>query len=434
MADKRTTPETPQAAQQDASQGPRRSKRAAPTIDLTASEVPQAAASEAPADGTPDESASDGPAQRSTPEHSTARRSASVSALAIAAGSGAAVVLIALFVLWLKGIVPVGSANDSAQISALEKQVRDLQNRPSAAPRAETDEALRQRVAKLEQTIANLPGDAAIADKLAAADNAMKSLGTALAALNQRADNAATNAAEARKAADAATKAVADLQASMKAAAANAAAGVPRADFDAMERRVTTLENSAKAAHEEFAKNSGTDRAARLALSAAALRDAAQSGAPFEAELVQAKSLGADTKVLMPLESFAAGGVPSTQGLAQELRAMMPGLIKLWHAQAPQGGFLERLEANAGKLVRVTPIDAPRGDDPSAILARVEIDAARADIPAALADLDKLPDLKLTDQSYTPLQMWIVKSKQRQAGLDAARQFAADTARGLGQP
>ena len=41
--------------------------------------------------------------------------------------------------------------------------------------------------------------------------------------------------------------------------------------------------------------------------------------------------------------------------------------------------------------MRIRPVDAPAGDDASAVLARVEIDAAKADIAAALADIGKLP-------------------------------------------
>ena len=52
MADKRTTPEVPegaqQAAPQDATSGPRRKKRAAPTIDLTATEMPSPEAASPP--------------------------------------------------------------------------------------------------------------------------------------------------------------------------------------------------------------------------------------------------------------------------------------------------------------------------------------------------------------------------------------------------
>jgi hypothetical protein len=162
-------------------------------------------------------------------------------------------------------------------------------------------------------------------------------------------------------------------------------------------------------------------------LSATALREAALSGAPFTAELAQAKSLGADEKVLVPLEPFAAAGIPAAQTLAQELRVLLPAMLKISGAQAPEGGFLERLQANAGKLVRIRPLDAPPGDDASAVLARIEIDAAKADIPVALADLGKL-----ADATRAPAQAWIAKAQARQAALTAVRQFAADTARALG--
>ncbi len=125
---------------------------------------------------------------------------------------------------------------------------------------------------------------------------------------------------------------------------------------------------------------------------------------------------------------FAASGIPPAPALAQELRALIPAMQKASGAQAPAGGFLERLEANAGKLVRIRPVDAPAGDDASAVLARIEIESTRADIPAALADLEQLdPAVR------APAQAWIAKAQARQAALAAARQLAADTARALGK-
>ena len=140
------------------------------------------------------------------------------------------------------------------------------------------------------------------------------------------------------------------------------------------------------------------------------------------------KSLGADEKALAPLEPFAATGVPTQAALAHELQALIPAMLKLSGAQAPAGGFLERLQANAGQLVRIRPVDAPPGDDASAVLARIEIDAARADIAAALNDLGKLPDA-----ARAPAQAWIAKAQARQAALTAARAFAVETARALGK-
>ncbi|MFI4961029.1 MAG: COG4223 family protein [Hyphomicrobiales bacterium] len=414
MADKRTTPETPAGAQpdapQDAGSGPRRKKRAAPTIDLTATEMPSPPHEAAPP---PQSDPPPAPAQEPPAE---ARPGDPISLATLAAGvTGAATVMLVLVALWLTGLLPVrfmASTDTGAQVSVDTKAI----------------DALTQRVSKIEGTISKLPaGDAGVAERLAAADSAMKSLGIALTALNRRSDDTAATASQARERADAAVKAVTELRASVQDAAKNSSSGISLADLDALQKRMAALEQSAKAARDDIAKASSADIAARLALSAAGLRDAVASGAPFAAELAQAKSLGADDKVLAPLAPFAATGVPTPPALAQELRALLPAMLKISGAQALEGGFLERLQANAGKLVRVRPVDAPPGDDPSAVLARLEIDAAKADIAAALADLGKL-----ADATRAPAQAWIERAKARQAALAAARQYAADTARALG--
>jgi hypothetical protein len=414
MADKRTTPETPAGAQpdapQDAATGPRRKKRAAPTIDLTATEMPSPPHEAAPP---PRSDPPPAPAQEPPAE---ARSGGPISLATLAAGvAGAATVALVLAALWLAGLLPVRtvtSTDTGAQVSVDTKAI----------------DALNLRVSKIEGTISKLPaGDASVAERLAAADSAMKSLGIALTALNRRSDDTAATASQARERADAAAKAVTDLRASVQDAAKNSSAGISPAELDALQKRMAALEQSAKSARDDIAKASSADIAARLALSAAALRDAVASGAPFAAELAQAKSLGADDKTLAALAPFATAGVPTAPALAQELRALLPAMLKISGAQAPQGGFLERLQANAGRLVRIRPVDAPPGDDASAVLARLEIDAAKADIAAALADLGKLADV-----TRAPAQGWIERAKARQAALAAARQYAADTARALG--
>jgi hypothetical protein len=283
-------------------------------------------------------------------------------------------------------------------------------------------DALNDRIGKIEATIAKLPaGDASVTERVTVAENAMKALGLALAALNRRSDDVAASATLARDRAEAVEKAVTELRSSVQDAAKNAAAGISSAELDALQKRIAGLEQAAKMVT--------TDMPARLALSAAALRDAAVSGAPLTAELTQLKSLGVDDKALAPLEPFAASGVPSPAALAQELRALLPAMLKLSGAQAPAGGFLERLQANAGQLVRIRPVDAPPGDDASAVLARLEIEAAHNDINGALSDLGKLPDA-----ARAPAQAWIKKANERQAALTAARAFAVETARALGKP
>jgi hypothetical protein len=408
MADKRTTPEAPAGAQQtapqDAAQGRRHKKRAAPTIDLTATEMPPSEAASPPQPDPP------------PPAQEPPAPGGPISMATLAAGvAGAMAMTLVLVALWLTGVVPVryaASTDTGAQFLADTKAI----------------DALTQRVSKIEAAISKLPAnDASVAERLNAADNAMKSLGIALTALNRRSDDIAATASQARERADAVAQAVTDLRASVQEAAKYSSAGISPGELDALQKRIATLEQSAKAARDDIAKGSSADIAARLALSAAGLRDAVASGAPFAAELAQAKSLGADDKILVPLAPFAAAGVPTAPALAQELRALLPAMLKLSGAQAPEGGFLRRLQANAGKLVRVRPVDAPPGDDASAVLARLEIDAVKTDIAAALADLGKL-----ADATRAPAQAWIAKAQIRQAALAAARQYAADTARALG--
>jgi polyhydroxyalkanoate synthesis regulator phasin len=413
MADKRATPETPQQPAQDSSrdaQGePSRNKRAAPTIDLTAKEVPgEGAAAESPE------------AAAAIPHRSSLAR------LGIAVGAGAALVVLALFGLWRGGIIPIGTANSpalAAKVAELEKQVSELQSRPAV----NADTALAERVDKIEAAVAKLsPADPAISDKLAAADKAMKSLGLALTALSHRTDDASANAADARKAADAAAKAVADLQTSIATNAASSAAGVPQADIEALKQRVAALETQAKSAHETLARNGGNDSAARLALSAQVLRSAVTVGAPYAAELAAVKQLGGDATALAALAPFAANGIPDKKALANELTAAIPQMEKIVGAPPASANFLERLQANAGSLVSIRPVKAPQGDDPSAVLARVEVDAANADVAAALADLARLPE-----KVRAVAAGWIEKAKARQAAVAAANQYAAATARAL---
>jgi hypothetical protein len=409
MIDKRTTPEAPEGAPQAAPERSRRKKRAAPTIDLTATEVPppQDAAPQsdpapepAPPPEAPTSAAPSPEPPRAKPPRNT--RYAAYGIALVAGFAGAVIMAGIVTALWLADVLPIpGPSDQRAQIGVLARQMQALQDRPAPAIDNKAIDALNARLAGIAST---------------------------LTALNSRSDEITAAAGQARERADAAAKAVADFEESAK---ANASAGASRADLEVLGKRLAALESAAQSAQSDIgkiaAKTSGNDQAARLALSAVSLRDAVTSGTPFAVELAQAKALGADDKILAPLASFASTGVPAAPALAHELNALLPSLIKKADAAAPQGGFLDRLQANAGKLVRIRPVSAPPGDEPSAVLTRLEIDAAKVDIAAALADLGRLDEA-----TRAPAQGWIEKAQARQAALAAAKQFAADTARALG--
>lgn len=473
MADKRSRPEAP---------GGGRRKRATPTIDLKATEVapaPADAASPAPAAAPPDPPVRNpqpepepvreppskptpspppqqdppppidepppkeeppAPVEEPPPVHGEAagephepRVSVRFGPILAAGFIGAALVALLVGGLWWNDLLPprvAGSSSAVAQIAALEKQIQDLQNRPAPAPAIDSEaiDALRQRLSTIESNLAKLPsGDPAVAERLAAADNAMKSLGLALTALNRRNDDIAASAQQAADQAVAAQKAIGELRAGMQDVAKDAAGAVAPAALEALRERVAALEQSLKSAQNEIAKAAAAGKAARLAFAAAALRDAVESGAPFDAALAQAKSFGADAKAVTPLEPFARTGLPTENALARELRDLVPAMLKASGAdQTPSGGFLERLQANAGKLVRIRPLDAPAGDAPADVLARIEVEAAAANIDGARADLAKLPEA-----ARKPAAAWIAKAKARQDALAAARNVAAASARAL---
>ena len=426
MADKRTTPETPERAPRAASAGPSGKKRAAPTIDLTATEMPSPPQAAGPESAEPPPPAEPPPAAPEPPSGKASDPPAGPAAIpprgnivmaTLAAGAaGAAAVMLVAAALWFSGLLPqrYATSTDTATQAPADSKAIDV---------------LTQRIGKIEETMNQQPaGDTGVAQRITAADSAMKSLGVALAALNHRTDDATVNAAQARERADAAAKAVAELQASFKAVVPTESS---RADIAALDKRIAALEAAAQTARADISKiattSSGNDNAARLAFSAGVLRDAVLVGEPFADELATVKQLGGDDKTLAPLAPFAATGLPAAQALAQELGALLPAMLKISDAQTAAGGFFDRLEANAGRLVRIRPVNAPPGDDASAVLARLESDAAKADIPAALTALGKLPDA-----TRAPALAWIAKAQARQAAFAAARQYAADTARALG--
>lgn len=390
MSDKRTTP--------DPAEGAHRRKRPAPTIDLTATDVSASSpehevhASEPPRDEQPS-TATSGLAAENPVKSSAKQWNWAVARRMFFAGiGGAAIVAIVFFGVWLAGLVPprYASPADAGAVAVT---------------------ALNERLAKIESSIGKAPSDPAVSERLLAADNAVKSLGIALAALNKRSDEVAARV-------DAVDKAITELRDSVQGLSRNTSAGLSPADVEALQKRLATLEQAVR--------STTGDKAARLALTAGVLREAVLRGVPFTAELEEARALGADEKHLAPLVPFAASGVPSAATLAQELRASIPALAKAAGAQAPGGDFLDRLQANASRLVRVRPVGVPAGDDPPAVLARIEAETGHADIDGALADLGKL------DATTRALARdWIAKAQSRQAAIASARQFAADTMHAL---
>jgi len=297
---------------------------------------------------------------------------------------------------------------------------------PSAAsPGKANDAEISARLDKIQGALQTRPPDAALVSRIAAIEATTKSLGDSVAALTRRVDDVAT----------AVQTALAQAKAASSAAdqARNAAqGGVQRADLDALASRITVLESAAKALASDVTRRTaaGTDdRAARLTIAAEALRATVERGASYQAELAAVKALGVDKATTAPLEPFAASGVPSAAALAHDLAALTPALMRASNGEAGEATFLGRIESSAQKLVRITPIDAPAGDDPQSVVARINAEAARADIAAAHADVAKLPD-----PAKSLVADWIKKVDARDAAIAASRRIAAEALAALTKP
>ncbi len=383
--------------------------RRPPTIDLTATEVDAEkppAADDAPSDGSSGQ-------QTGTPAPGRPRSSVTTVVAGIAAGVIGIVAIGAG--LWFSGYVPPGllPASSSPQLTDTSA-IADIS----------------ARLNKIEGAIATQKPspppqpDPALVSRLATAEAATKSLSDSLAALTHRVDDAAAAAQNAL------------AQAKSASAAADAAksagqAGVTRSDLDALAARIAPLETTVTTLADDIKHETATadDRAARLAVAAEALRAVVERGMPYQAELAAVKSLGADSSATAPLEAFAETGVPRAAALAHELASLMPALQQAAEPAASNSSFLGRLENNARRLVVITPVDAPPGDDPASVVTRIDVDAAHADIATALTDIAKLPDA-----AQPVAAAWVAKAQARNAAVAASRKLAADALAALSKP
>jgi hypothetical protein len=382
------------------------SHRRPPTIDLTAKEVApeRPAGPEAPSEETSAPSPS---------AESAAGSSHSHIASALAGGVAGAIAIAAIIVaLQATGHWPLGESPA-----------------PPAAvvPAASNDAAIADVTAqlnKIQGALAAQQPDPTLVNRLASAEAATKSLNNSVAALGTRLDQIAGAA----QAAQVQAKSAVDTADTAK---STAQGGVAHGDIDALTGRIAALESTVKSLSDKVTRPnaSADDGAARLMIATEALRAAVERGAPYQVELAAAKSLGADQKATAPLEPFAVSGVPSATALARDLASLTPALMKVAEPAASDDSFLGRLEVNAQRLVRSTPLNAPAGDDPRSVAMRISFDASHDDIDAALADIAKLPDA-----AKGVAAPWMQKAQARATAITASRQLVANALAALSKP
>jgi hypothetical protein len=439
-------------------------RRRPPTIDLTATEIDAGAPATAAAAAPEQAAAAEPPkAQRAAPDAmqpAAGARATSSSSSApppepppsrrgghswlpfdlartqIVAGLvGAAIVLAVFAVLWLTGLMTSLNSDSNvptARLAVLELQIRDLNDRIAmSAVDPKSVDNLRKRLVALEAAASEPQSpavDAALATRVTAMESAAKSLAAALADFDRRVADSMSAGRDVQKRIDAVAATLSEMQQKI---AGLRAPDIERGDIDRLASRMANLETMLKAMREERAKPAAgrtSDHGVRLALAADALRAAVEGGKPFVSELAAAKPLAADPSRLALLEPYAASGVPNDAALARELIALLPAAKRAPATPQDEGGLLQRLQANAERLVRVRPVSEVSDGEPRALIERIEARAARGDLAGARAEVAKLPAAM-----RAPVQAWEKNVEARDAAIALSRRFAADALAALGK-
>jgi len=349
----------------------------------------------------------------------------------LGAGAAGAVATAALFlVAYASGMFtpPDTAAPLAAQIGSLEKQVRELAARPQSAPADPRPVAdLTARVAAVEQII----GKVEAAKEVPRPDQLDLALGPRVAALETSShalmEEAGRAGAGISRAISAARDAKARADAAYEAAQKSPPAGASQKEIGDLTARVAALEQATKTAEARITTNAGADQASRLAFTADALRGAVARGEPYARELGAVRPLLPDAKVLAPLETFAATGLPSAAALSRELSQLSPTMLAAAGTPARDTSLLGRLQSTG--LIKVRPLNEAPGNDPTTVLGRADVKASRGDLAGARAEVASLPAAV-----QAPAQSWIARVDARDAALAAARKLAENAIGTLGKP
>jgi hypothetical protein len=237
------------------------------------------------------------------------------------------------------------------------------------------------------------------------------------------------------------------LQAANRAVEASARPASPPVDLRPLETRVQGLDQRLAAAETE-ARSLKTEALAReapvaalarrseatsLAMVAQTIGQAIEQGAPFDAALTAAAALGAEAAKIAPLQAVAKTGVPTARAIA--LLWTAEGRAAFDATQEPEAdqGWIDRLKAGAARVVRVRPVGETPGDDPAALIGRIDAALGRGAIGEAFAAWNRLPEpAKAASRGFADAARKRVAAEEAVKALTSAA--VADIARSKGAP
>lgn len=282
------------------------------------------------------------------------------------------------------GLWAVGPQNDQAErLAALETAVGGTATR-------RTVEALEKRMSTLEAKLPDIEAAAkrpilpAPAAALPPANAAANDDGQLTRALQDMRNDLAM---------------LAQRLSTLEKSAADTAAKIPAPEkIDALNRDIALLGQRIATTEKNVAVNTpGIQDGTGLAV-AVALKTKLHDGQPFVKEWNALQSLDADASALAVLKRYADKGLPSAAYLAAAFAAPARAIAATPPVR-PDGEapWTDKISAALGRLVRVTPIDASRGEDPVSLTVRIQTALAKDNSAEALNLWKKLPEAARRD-------------------------------------
>jgi hypothetical protein len=287
-----------------------------------------------------------------------------------------------------------GEAPEPVDLAPLEKRLSDLESSTTSSSTAA--DKLSGSVSGLETDLSGLKTSVAeVESRLSATEATAKAVQTAVSTSDVSLKTLADSQARA-------FETLSGLAADLKSAgAANAAAlESVRSELDAMSKRLAAVEAT-------MGDATAREVAAR-ALSVSALKSAVDSGRAYETQLAAVKAgLPADFD-LSALEAHANTGVEPVSVLIAQFPPVSRRIYQTFSEPDRSGDVLESLLSSARSIVSVRGLGDGEGTGPQAALRRMEAAVGSADLKAALAAYQELPD-----ESRTVAADWAARAHAR---------------------
>ncbi|ODT27586.1 MAG: hypothetical protein ABS35_09490 [Kaistia sp. SCN 65-12] len=189
-------------------------------------------------------------------------------------------------------------------------------------------------------------------------------------------------------------------------------AGVADADLAPLNDRIAALDalakGSADAASEQQARLGALEQSVMqlatkveaqasqpkiaLSIAASALKATLDRGAPFAAELETFAAIAPDAPQLALLRPYAEKGVATRAEIAAGMDDAANAMVAAATPPDADAGFFQSLMASAERLVKVRPIGAVEGSGVPETVARMEAAVDQGDYAGAIAEYDTLPE------------------------------------------